>query len=659
MNAQQVTITLSLDVIKIHQLHHISYTSQINHPYTLIFSFSSDTSPKACHTIIRQSCQLDLSIDKDTYYFDGYIEQIQLTALKHQHFVYQIIFKPHLAKLNACYTDIIFNDIDVIAMTKLFAFGDKKTDIAGFLNHPDQLKIALKQPNRFQSQAYFLMEGQSHFDFLRQIHRAFDLNFYFDHRNTLFVLSDSIHEQHVIQAVDFTNFISKQSLLEQVSTAEGEGLLHAGERIRYKNKTYLVKQSKWEIKFANAHRNALNIIFNAELADASQPYQEANINAQPLTSIDNVLIKNAHGSAISEHQALNKYGHYTLQMPPHWQGVGRQSLKSIRSLHLMHSEDLQMNFLHAIGTVGLLSFSDNDLYQPFLHGGLNCQANVSLCLDKTFQNAYFKDQKSNQIGFINNSNEKASFMLSAPDYDANEQSCYMRFGDACQYDLRGNAINANLSGVYFKTEGDYLACHGKRSLISIPNHYQHEINLTAYHGYHCLEKINVQSYQHEVCAFEAYRSHSYTDSGIVKTEMAREKIESIKADQVDDIDMSVLEKHEGEYFNYQYEQLSQKIHARSYRQVINSNAYESHSHGKSITHYGHHQCDFFYNKSYQLHLEHAEYKIDHLSIKAKAQIEKIKHHQLKADEVFIEANEYIEQSDQIFHQGSLSIFSDF
>lgn len=255
----------------------------------------------------------------------------------------------------------------------------------------------------------------------------------------------------------------------QGAWAQGQGWLTAGSRLNVTTDidpsltgSFLVQQCAWRMNIDPYRKNTLRCSeFTAQLLSDTRHYRDKPRFSQCDGVIAGARVLSQQGDKTGDHPALDGDGHYQAALPEYFGTTGRGTLQNLQTVHLMHSQDHQVNLPMPVGSEIAMAFHADNLDHPFILGALHNQSQKSPTHSTTAQNWYWQDKKHNKIAFINQGTFKrhqktgrhSATIIESPDYSPWGHSSYSRMGDVVNTDSAYPSVLAQ-AGFYHYTGGN-------------------------------------------------------------------------------------------------------------------------------------------------------------------------------------------------------------
>lgn len=363
---------------------------------------------------------------------------------------------------------------------------------------------------------------------------------------------------------------------ERTVSITGGGLMLAGMKMTLisddsTSELWLIRKSHVEITFDEHDIQRLSSMTTQVQA------QDANIRHQVLPQFGehaNLISGVNLGTPSIDRgvnlMSVNEQGHYHITLPEavssNTEAEGVQ-LFDIRMLHPMHSNDHSSHMTLPTGSEGTLLWSEGFSGEPLILGTINNTENIHPTTDVNPQNAYWQDNDTNKLGFVNEgtytpfqkTGRNTASIMEAPSYDPEGNKSYVRMGDAIANDTK-YASQAAESGLFINTSGNYQEEHQGGLLTLAGNLNQnnqedgftptlrHMVQISPTAGtYHILDSSTVHVHDETLTSDNVTEMHHQDASTINKSLIADQNLQNYYADTIDNIYVNQKHQNQGDF----------------------------------------------------------------------------------------------------------------
>jgi hypothetical protein len=261
--------------------------------------------------------------------------------------------------------------------------------------------------------------------------------------------------------------ITRLALLSQQHTAKmlGGGLLFAGMTINVHG-AWLIRASEIDITFDEHHPERLgSIATTISVQDAAVRYQAMPQFGEHATLMAGIKTGTPGTEMGVNLMSVNEQGHYHATLPSNISSNSEAHgvhIFDTRMVQPMHSDDHRSHMTLPTNSEGAMLWSEGFSGEPLLLGTLNNLSNIHPTTSRNPQNAYWQDNDTNKLAFINHgtyepyqkTGRKTATILETPCYDLKQNHSYVRMGDKIDHDIAHPAQEAE-PGLFLHTSGNY------------------------------------------------------------------------------------------------------------------------------------------------------------------------------------------------------------
>ncbi len=201
-----IACELTLSGLDHHQVHGVSYRSDISELFTLNVDLITSQPPAFFDTAAYSGICLKISGDTAPCYFNGIIQDTKIIkTLKDGTFHYQLTIEPTLALLNREHKSHLYNDLTLVELCQevLLNIQEGQTPV---LADPEALSLALSQmESTYPQKANWIQHDETTYQFLKRALSQHGFSFYFDHHRAScpLVISDRLYQVASITQAPF------------------------------------------------------------------------------------------------------------------------------------------------------------------------------------------------------------------------------------------------------------------------------------------------------------------------------------------------------------------------------------------------------------------------------------------------------------------------
>lgn len=368
---------------------------------------------------------------------------------------------------------------------------------------------------------------------------------------------------------------------EKTATLMGGGLLFAGMKVtlnndEYSQNSWLIRESTIEISFDEQDPTRLGSIATQVFAqDASIRYQAMPQFGEHATLMAGVNLGTPGTEKGANLISVNEQGHYHATLPDNFSSNTEASGVQVfdaRMLHPMHSNDHSSHMTLPTDSEGVMLWSEGFSGEPLMLGTLNNSDNIHPTTEANPQNAYWQDNDTNKLGFVNEgifkpyekTGRNTASIMETPSYDPEGNKSYVRMGDAIANDAQYPAQAAE-PGLFLHTSGNYQEEH-QGGLLRIAGNLnqddqedgftpilRHMVQLAPTLGtYNILDSVTAHGMSESLTSDNVSQSHTQDATTITKSLNAENNYQTYNADTTDNIYVNQQHQTQGDYTTATY-----------------------------------------------------------------------------------------------------------
>jgi hypothetical protein len=373
--------------------------------------------------------------------------------------------------------------------------------------------------------------------------------------------------------------IASLALQSEQTTAQPSGgdLIFAGVRLMLSDSnSWLIRTSTIKITFDEHDPERLGSIATGLFAqDAKIRYQAPPQFGEHASLMNGIQLGTPGTDKGSNLLSVNDQGHYHATLPDTIssnQEAHGVHVFDARMLHPMHSNDHSSHMTLPTQSEGVLFWSEGFSGEPLMLGTLNNRDNVHPTTSTNPQNAYWQDNDTNKLGFINEGTFKpyektgrnTAAIMETPGYDLNGNQSYVRLGDAIGNDTAYSS-QAGEPGIFLNTSGNYQEEH-QGGLVALAGNLnqntqgdgftptlRHMVQIAPTLGtYHILDSSTAHVHNETLTSDNVTEQHQQDASTINKTLTAATYLKTYNADTTDNVYVNQSHQTSGDTTNAIY-----------------------------------------------------------------------------------------------------------
>lgn len=345
---------------------------------------------------------------------------------------------------------------------------------------------------------------------------------------------------------------------------QGGGLLFAGMTISLTdantiNTEWLIQESQLEIHFDTHDPNRLgNITTQITAQDAAIRYQTKPQFGEHASLMSGIELGTPGTDKGSNLLSVNEQGHYHATLPPTISSndeAHNVHIFDTRMLHPMHSNDHSSHMTLPSASEGVLLWSEGFSGEPLMLGTLNNLDNAHPTTIDNPQDAYWQDNDTNKLGFVNQGTFKpfektgrnAATIMESPNYDPQNHQSYVRMGDGIHKDAAYPSQAAE-PGLFVNTSGNYQEQH-QGGLVTLAGNLNQDSQANGFtptlrqmiqinpllDTYHMLDSTTAHVHNEIMTSDKVTQTHQQDATSITKTLESPLHLQSFNADTTHNI----------------------------------------------------------------------------------------------------------------------------